>query len=511
MTKNGSLTLPLVLIFLVIFIFPARSLSMTSVNVDLDSWTYPALEKLTATGLIKSDVMNTRPLTRVELARLTGEALASAEERKCGDQLSGLSLYLLERLKGEFKDELSILGIIDDVSVHTFIKPVDELRVRYHLLDGGHAIYNNDGIRYGDDHNASLEFSGRGKLFNTISFYYRPIVRYNQDLDDEEETELELLRGYIKVNLGNVELEIGRDSLWWGPGHHGSLLMTNNAEPFDMVKVSNSRPIILPWVFRYLGPFKTTWFLTELEKDREVPEPYLTGFRVNFKPLPVLEIGASRVIMMGGDGRPDVDFGDILKVITGENISGAEEDTSNQIASVDFSLRLEFLRNTEIYGELGGEDEAGGLPTKKGYLAGIYFPRVTHDGRVDLRVEYAYNHVDGHPNVWYNHSVYKTGYRYEDSVIGHHMGSDAEDLFARVTGCVTGRMTVGMDFDFEERSKSDPFPEKHYQYGIDLSYDINDMIHIAGRYGFEKVKNHNKTDGAEEEYHFFSTELEIRF
>jgi len=503
--------LQIILVALTALLFPLPAFPDTSVNVNLDNWIYPALERLASFGLTKSGLMTTRPLTRIEVAGLIDEATDSLEDEETEREIDGVTLHLLERAREEFRYELADLRIPEEFRARTNIKPIDEISVMYGFLDGAYPVYNNNGVEYGDNGNVFVKISGRGRLYGILSLYYQPILKYNENLDDEEEVELDLMKGYIKFNLGNIELEIGRDCLWWGPGHHGSLLMTNNAEPFDMVKISNPRSITLPWIFRYLGPFKATWFITELEKRREVAEPYLTGFRVNFKPLPVLEIGASRVVMTGGEGRPNLGFDDILEVIIGENISGVEEDTSNQIASVDFSLRLGFLRNTEIYGEFGGEDEAGGLPTKRGYLAGIYVPRLTRDGKVDLRVEYAYNHVDGSPKVWYTHSVYGTGYKYEDSIIGHHMGSDTEDIFIRATKYVTDDLKAGIDFDIEGRGKSESSSEDHYQFGIDLSYNMGDMIEIRVRYGFERVENHEFVDGEDESRHFVGTGVEIRF
>ena len=73
--------------------------------------------------------------------------------------------------------------------------------------------------------------------------------------------------------LGRCEIEAGKDSMWWGPGYHGSILMSNNAEPFKMLKLSTPSPVSLPWIFKALGPFKVVWFLTQLEDDRPVPEP----------------------------------------------------------------------------------------------------------------------------------------------------------------------------------------------------------------------------------------------
>ena len=497
----------LVLISLFLFPFSSPSFSETSVNINLDSWIYPALERLVSAGLINSSLMNARPLTRMEGARLTGEAIASAREKEHGGK-DGLNLYFLERLQKEFVDELSLIGEIDGIQVKTFIKPIDEIKVKYNRLDGNYSIYNNNGILYGDGNNASLELSGSSKFFNTISFYYQPIFEFNENLGGGENTDFHLLKGYAKLNLGNIEFEVGRDSLWWGPGYHGSLLMTNNAKPFDMVKISNPRPILIPWIFKYLGPFRATWFITRLEKDRVVPEPYLTGLRLDFKPIPVLEFGASRVIMMGGEGSPDTNCDDILQIITGKNISGADEDTSNQIASLDFSLILPFLRNVRIYGEWGGEDEANGFPSKEAYLAGIYIPRILNSGNIDLRVEYANNHTT---NVWYEHGTYGSGYTYEGLIIGHHMGSDSEDIFLRTSAWLNDKISVGIDFDIEKRGKSDHYPEEHYQLGVDFSYYISETIEIRGRYGFEKVRNYDFIEGVNKDYHFLGCELTMQF
>ncbi|MFH1625182.1 MAG: capsule assembly Wzi family protein [Pseudomonadota bacterium] len=511
--------LQIILIVFVILVLPVPSLPQTSVNVNLDSWVYGVVERLASVGLIESDLMNTRPLTRLEVARLTGEAMGLAAERRHGNEPDELTLYLLERLKKSFRDELSSLGIIDDVRAETFIKPVDEIRIRYHLLDRNHAVYNNDGIRYGDDHNLSLEFSGYSKFSDTLSLYYQPIFEYNQNLDTEERTEFDLRRGYVKLTRSNIEFQIGRDSLWWGPGYHGSLLVTNNAKPFDMMKVSNPRPVLLPWLFRYLGPFRATWFLTKLEKDRVIPEPYLTGLRLDLKPLPILEMGISRTVMFGGTGREQLGFGDYVTMFfaSQENESDPGKG-NNQIASLDFSLRIpgveRFLpisRGIRVYGEYGGEDEAGGFFSHEGYVAGVLLEDIFLKEGTNLRIEYANNHVGTASNVWYNHDIYQSGYTYKNSIIGHHMGSDAEDIFIRATSYLTESSIIGIDLDIEERGKSFAFPEKHYQMGIDLSYNFTDRMEIKGRYGYERVEDFGFADGEKRNYHLVGLEFQVRF
>jgi len=502
-----------VLIFLVIFTFPTLSLSETSVNVNLDSWVYPALERLASIGLIESGLMNTKPLTRMEVARLTGEAMVLMAERKPGDDTDRLTLYLLERLKKEFRDELSILGTIHNVKIETFIKPIDEISVKYRLLDGSYSIYNNDGIPYGDDNNASLEFSGRCKFFDTISLYYQPIYSFNQSLRAEEKTDFKLLRGYIKFNLGNAEFEIGRDSMWWGPGCHGSLLMTNNAEPFDMVKISNPGPILLPWIFRYIGPFKVTFILSKLDEERPVSKPYIYGLRLNAKPLPTLELGISHIAIFGGEG-VDLSFYETIEVLySNKNLTGNKE--SNQQFAVDFSLWIHntapltrLSRSVKVYGELGAED-TGRPPDRRAYLVGLLFKDLFLTGRTDLQIEYVNTSPSSVPNSWYQHGKYPAFYK--GRVFGHHVGTDAEDIFVRFIGYLTNNLIAGIDFDAETRGTSEAIREKHYQFGVDLSYNITDMIEIKGRYGFERVDNYNFVDGRDKDYHFFGGELTIRF
>jgi hypothetical protein len=295
--------------------------------------------------------------------------------------------------------------------------------------------------------------------------------------------------------------------------------MTNNAKPFDMLKISNSQPTILPWFFRYLGPFKATWFLTRLEENRTIPEPYLTGLRLNIKPLPMFEMGISRVVMFGGKGRDMPGFSDYITMFLAnqENKSDPSKN-NNQIASLDFSIRIPHVdrlvpisRSISIYGELGGEDEAGGLFSGTGYVAGILLEDIFLKEGTTLRIEYANNHVGNNPNLWYNHHIYRTGYTYKNSVIGHHMGSDAQDTFIRGASYLDNNLLIGIDLDIEKRGNSYASPEKHYQAGIDLSYNVTDMIEIKGRYGFERIENLGFVKDETKNHHLVGIEFLFRF
>src|SRR5436309_2199211 len=76
--------------------------NMGSPYVPLDSWTYPALERLIALGYIKSGYLGIRPWTRMECARMLEEAQQQIED--VGDQ-GGEAVRIYDDLAGELSPE----------------------------------------------------------------------------------------------------------------------------------------------------------------------------------------------------------------------------------------------------------------------------------------------------------------------------------------------------------------------------------------------------------------------
>jgi hypothetical protein len=260
-----------------------------------------------------------------------------------------------------------------------------------------------------------------------------------------------------------------------------------------MIRLTNPHPLLLPWVFGYLGPFRFDVFLSELEENRVVPEPYLTVFRFNFKPHPVLEIGLTRTIIMGGEGRPGITPRRFWEIMFGEN-KEADEDLSNSIAGMDFRLTLPFF---QLYGELGGEDEAGGLPSRAAYLIGLSIPNL---GRyIGFRVEYA----DISNKVWYRHGIYASGYTYKGRILGHHVGGGGRDLFFELGIMARKGLNGRINFDYEQRGvTTQPVTEKHYQVGTDWRYRIGRaVIDWAVKIGisYERIKNARYISGLDED------------
>jgi hypothetical protein len=462
-----------------------------SVNVPLDHWSYNDIDKLIGQGLIDSSMINTRPVSRLEMARLITEA---DEKFQRLDQHNKIIEGILERLKKEFAQELSLLGTVDDNPLIDYVKPFEDPYVKYLYAKSRPEIENIRGDRFDENSNLRAGFTARAQILYNIALNVHPEYPWSSENSDHS---VKIIEGYGKLGLDSFEIEAGKDSMFWGPGH-GGLIMSNNPDPFKMVKISNPSPVSLPWIFRALGPFKIVWFLTQLEEDRPIPKPNLTGLRVEFKPHPAVEIGLSRTMIFGGQGRPTYTFADYWKAFLGSNESLPGNLENDQLAGFDVSVLLpvdSFLpaRNVKLYTECIGEDEAGGLPTDWGTIFGANLYDIFRTGKTDLTIEYANDHDPSKPNVFYNHGVYLAGYTYDGRIIGHYMGTDSKDLFVRLTHYLSSDIILGLQYDKQTSNLSSSPNPTFSRYQADVTFFTRGNWEIQAGYRHENA-NGSPTD-----------------
>ena len=482
--------------------------SAASTNVPVDDDTYDVLLRLEAEGVIQSGLLATRPLSRKEVARLISEAERNSESKSLFIQ------HLVQSLKKRFRDERSGTKHVNI----EYIKPLDRVYVKYVYSDSDpqEIIYNNDGDDYKKGSNARFGLISRADLGRT-SFFINSEGRYS---DSDNETDIIMKRAYGILSFAGLEIEVGKDSQWWGPGRHGSILLSNNPEPMNIIKITNPHPVLLPWIFKYLGPFNFTVFATELEKDRVVPKPYLWGMRFNFKPIPYFEIGLQRTALLGGEGRSE-DLKTWWDSFTGmgENpavdIAGDPEnvEAGDQRVGCDIKLTLPLKwQPLQVYAEAAGEDEAGGLPTKWAYLGGIYLPRILGLERIDFRAEYANTYLKGLPNVWYNHDIYRTGYTYKGRIIGHHMGTDSRDLFFEMSYRVPEiNGWIKLSYDKEKHNLSGSTNPTKVESSVGVKFDVGGGVSMEGRYISGRLKDYEDLSDKESRINLMSFELSYNF
>ena len=262
---------------------------------------------------------------------------------------------------------------------------------------------------------------------------------------------------YIAVEGFNWQLGAGAIERWWGPGWQSSLILSSNARPVPGLWLSRKEARAPEWSWlKWVGAWDFTAFAGQQEGNRAVPHARFLGARLTFRPVQGLEIGLSRTIQWGGEGRPE-DFASLRNLIIGRSNTGSQGGTvnpGNQAAGVDFRYGFTLGPNTMgLYGQVIGADEAGALPAKKTYLGGLDWTSQWGQGSQQWYLEATDPTSDklfGNPefNVMFEHVVYRTGYRYQ----GRNMASTFDDD--------TGAVTAGFIH----------FAESSQQMGASLTY-----------------------------------------
>ncbi|MBU5636054.1 capsule assembly Wzi family protein [Geomonas sp. Red69] len=451
----------------VVVLYPCLAFALSSPNIPLDSPVYSYLEKLSGFGLISSDVKGIRPLSQAEAARLVKEA----EARAAAGGQPALAAELLDRLNELLPRELSYYGREDAAPTFDFA-PVAAARLRYVYVDGAPRSYfravhdpgndgvfgigsglrpanpypspvqqrgtegtplfeNNDGAVYRAGSNVDLRASGALYVSSYASALVEPMLLWSEDAD---EARLRLNRGYVKLGGKGLELEVGRDENWLGPGYRGAITLTNNARNFDLVKLSSPELVKT----KYLWDLKYSLIFSRFEKtvtDGLERQPFFFAGKLAMKPLDDLEFGINLGRQVGGPGVNN-SLGDIVRGIVG----GTSDDNSNTVAGFDLRLRLPWLRNTELYGELSGEDSASFWPIVESYVAGFYLPRLTESGRDDLRFEYFRGN-----RILYTNGTFPEGYLRYNMPIGHSQGGATQDFFLRYSHWFSVRNNLALE------------------------------------------------------------------
>ena len=470
-----------------------------------------------AEGLIGSQLASIKPFAGSEVGR---QLLEATDKCRAGKTPSAACRDIENRYTKLFDGEITEAQSPDSIS-NFYVKPVDSFSLSYSYLDGPFSDFNNEGIPLNDGHNVVVRLQTQARLGRVFSVFVEPMFIYNQHLaygEDGHRHDTRLHKGYAKLTLFNLELQVGRDSLWWGPGHHGSLLMSTNARPFDMIKLSNPEPVLLPWILSYLGPAQFNLIFSQLNDVRtgtELANPFLYGMRLGLKPHPWLEIGASHLVLFGGPGRRHLNVRDVIKILYSNTNRDRTELDSNQQFAADLALTvpnlaryLYVIDGVKLYGEIGGED-TGTPPDRRAYIVGAALFKPFGLERAALRGEYAMLSPRSVPNAWYNHNYYPM--RFHDRVFGHHAGSDAEDIFIEWSHSFE-KIFYKLSYDWEKSGvKMKTYPQKKHQVFVEAGYRANAHVQISLRYGFEEIRNLGYIENARQRNHLLGIEAALFF
>jgi hypothetical protein len=395
--------------------------------VPLDSWIYPALDRLAAMGLIDSGFAGMRPWTRNECARLLGEVGEHMDEGMDGSEAE--KIYRM--LETEFRGELEGAG--------SGGRPRAELESVYArvtnisgqpLTDGNHfgqTITNDFGRPYQEGFNSvegisAWTTSGRWAGYIRAEYQHSPsapaqLLSARQFIASTDSlpsvpaatplaavNQVQLLDAYAGLTFDNWQVSFGQQSLSWSPMQGGPLMFSDNAEPINMFRISRVSPFQLPSFLGWLGPIRIEMFLGQLTghdfvlDDKAglvgqlgVPlgrQPMLHGEKFSFKPTPNFEFSVNETTVFAGGPTP-LNGHNFIKSYT-LTAGGSEGDIADPRSGVDFSYRIPGLRKwLTFYGDAFTEDEPSPLayPRKSAIQGGLYIPQIPGIPKLDLRLE----------------------------------------------------------------------------------------------------------------------------
>jgi Capsule assembly protein Wzi/PAP2 superfamily len=456
--------------------------NMGSPYVPLDSWIYPAMERLTGLGYIHSGFAGMRPWARMDCARQIQEAsdLIANEESPQTE-----AVQLNDLLRNEFANELALLagGTNEDIRMESVYTRGTEI-VNKPLTDGYHfaqTVINNFGRPEQQGFNNVSGVSGWANL-GPFSFYVRgeyqhspfaPALPLSARLAISQEdfahsqvvppfplppgtptpdfNQGRFLDAYVALNLSNWQFSYGNQSLWWGPSAGGPLMFSDNGQPVRMFRINRVAPFTLPSFLRVIGPIRLEFFLGQYSGQEFVyspsglvgqygvslsNQPVVHGERISFKPTSNLEIGFSRTTDYGGPGYP-VTLHNMLRSLfsTGNTFGGNPNKPGSRRSGLDFSYRLPGLRNlVTFYGEgMAEHNEVTPLigPDVGAWLGGLYFARIPKVSKLDLRVEGGFTDpVNTLPDVAYGafywDGTWLSGFQNDRHLLGSWIGRQGQ-------------------------------------------------------------------------------------
>lgn len=479
----------------------------------LDSTLALDARRADALGLTPTAVLAAGLLRKGDLARGLGEGAPEVSPGEEFEPLPGTDDAWFkdarERHAGAIADALTESTDWEA----TYIEPLEDVRLRAFSVDDPVRLYNERGREFHEGFNLYLSHRLTARVANRVVLTAEPEFSFVENrgaTEDDQDVTLRFQELSLSTRLGAVEVTVGRQPLWWGPGKHGALLMSTNAQALDMLRLSTPGPVLLPGFLGYLGLLRGEVFVSRLEEERTVERAHFAGARLVSRVRPWLEIGASRTALFGGRGRSAVTGRTAALVFTGEEENDTD-DLRDQLASVDVRLIVPWsLQPFEVYAEAAGEDEGGGVFSHAAQLAGVYLPRLGPWHAIELTFEYAETAKPG--RELYTDRNFADGYTYKEHVLGHHVGAGGLDLFGEVRlHPWTDDTTVSLSYSYEEHFRLEDVEERLHQIRVGFEVRAWKSLWLSALYQHDLWNNYGQQRGRSRSGHALGVGARWRF
>ncbi len=444
-----------------------------STNVPMDSWVYPALERLSSMGFIPGQSVSIRPWTRQECLR----QLRLAEDRLTETHaFSPSEIREARRLINDLHEELATDPAtyqsldLESAYVRTGTIAGPALYDSFHF---GQTWWNDFGRPLGRGTSAIAGYSIRahqGRLF----FYDRqeaqrdpgrpnetPAINQlinNLDRVSPDDPVIAPVPGYAAYNRqrpielyagyafeGNA-LTFGKQELFWGPTTMGPWAFSSNAEPTYSLRFVSTRPHPLPLVPSW-GTYRFDIVLGKLSGHHYTARPWFNGQVADFNFGDNLEISFTRWSIFWGVGHPITLHSFKQNVFsfnsTGDYVGntgssyGDREDPGDRKSDFSFRWHLPYLHKyVTMYADAYSDDDPNPMaaPRRAAWNPGIYFARLPWLPNMDLRVEAASSEglfKDFGNTHFFINNQYLDGNTNKGFLLGNAVGRDNRAIEAR--------------------------------------------------------------------------------
>ena len=321
-----------------------------SVNLPLDHWAYPFLERLEVKGLFRDVKLRSLPLSRGEIVKIIEEI--DQKISNSPEILSKAEREQFEQLKGEFCDDFSKL----DITIQNRYREPHLLRWKdnnsHAFVDAvlGETVERQSGDMYDKTELTSKTVLGgilRGSLNKQVYFYLdtrntlirgsdiveenfnplkgEPVVTSGSNVySDEAEV-------YTAFRMSKIQVELGRSEVQWGPGWRGGMTLSNNAPFYDMFKLK-----VL------FSRFKFTSIHAFLRGSNV--SKYLAAHRIELQLSPKIFFAGTETVIYGGRDIEFMYLNPLMPYHVAEHHLGDRDNNSISFEFVTFPIK-----NVKVY------------------------------------------------------------------------------------------------------------------------------------------------------------------
>jgi hypothetical protein len=321
-----------------------------------------------------------------------------------------------------------------------------------------------------------------------------------------------LVPAYAKFKLRWFEFLIGKDNVSWGPGRRGNLLLSANPVAMDMIQIRSQ--------YGKIG-FQAFTAIAKSSHGNKI----LSAHRLDFNLWDKGNLGIAESVVIGEDTF-ELGFLNPITIysgteFSGEGLLGGETSPGNLLISGDLELRI--LRNLALYSEIMIDDfqTRYGLNsyrnwgTKFGIQLGIHLVDPLSIADTDLRIEYAFIN-----QFAYTHFRPISTYTHFDRLIGHEIGSDADNLWIHFGYWLTDTFSAELTYDLERHGEGDAtkphllgaryddlweflsgVTESTHAFSVEGQYHAIGNFLVKGRYTFSHIRNLDHQKGIGDNRH----------